>query len=206
MIYTTENILKTTEYLDNVDVVIFDLDDTLYSEKMYIRSGYKAVASLFPECEGMDEELWNAFLRKAPAIDEVLSKEGLMDRKDEALKAYRYQKPEIDFYPGIKEMLMFIKDKGLKIGMITDGRPEGQRAKIEALGAEVFFDKIIITDEYGGPEYRKPCDKAFVEMQQFFNVSFEKMIYVGDNAAKDFTAPEKLGMKSLHFMNRDGLY
>lgn len=34
----------------------------------------------------------------------------------------------------------------------------------------------------------------------------ETLVYVGDNVAKDFQAPNQLGMQSLHFCNREGLY
>ena len=32
------------------------------------------------------------------------------------------------------------------------------------------------------------------------------IVYVGDNAEKDFQAPQQLGMKSVWFRNMDGLY
>ena len=34
----------------------------------------------------------------------------------------------------------------------------------------------------------------------------EQMIYVGDNVEKDFQAPKQLGMRSIFFKNKDGLY
>jgi FMN phosphatase YigB (HAD superfamily) len=56
-------------------------------------------------------------------------------------------------------MIEELKRKGIKVGIITDGRPEGQRNKLEALGLDV--DDVIITDELGGIQFRKPCDIAF---------------------------------------------
>ena len=38
---TINNILEVESYLNQVDGVVFDLDDTLYSEKNYVRSGYR---------------------------------------------------------------------------------------------------------------------------------------------------------------------
>ena len=35
------NILESEMYLNDIQAVIFDLDDSLYSEKSYVRSGYK---------------------------------------------------------------------------------------------------------------------------------------------------------------------
>ena len=47
--------------LDGITAVIFDLDDTLYPEKDYVRSGYEASAALFPEVPDMAAQLWAAF-------------------------------------------------------------------------------------------------------------------------------------------------
>ena len=64
----------------------------------------------------------------------------------------------------------------------------------------------MVTDELGGIEFRKPNKKAFVIMQECFEVPFEKMVYIGDNILKDFVAPTNLGMKSIYFRNVNGLY
>ncbi len=103
-------------------------------------------------------------------------------------------------------MMKQLRNSGLKIGIITDGRPEGQRAKIKALNLDGYVDEIIITDEIGGIAYRKPCEAAFKYMQKRLNVEFSKMCYVGDNIKKDFVAPEKLGMRTIWFRNKEGIY
>lgn len=197
-----DSILDVERYLDDVDAVIFDLDDTLYSEKEYVRSGYQKIAEYLNKPE-LAEQMWQVFGNGGKAIDEVFEVNGLLDKKDEALRIYRYQEPSIHLYEGVSEMinrLKYIK----KVGIITDGRPEGQRAKIKALGLDI--DEIIVTDELGGIEFRKPNEIAFKLMQEHMNVDFCRMVYVGDNTNKDFIAPEKLGMKWIWFKNCDGLY
>lgn len=197
-----KDILDVEKYFSNIDAVIFDLDDTLYSEKQYIRSGYKKIADYFNIPE-MEKEMWTCFENGGRAIDEVLKAHGLISKKEQALYIYRFQEPNISLYSGVEELLIRTKKKK-KIGIITDGRPEGQRAKLKALNINV--DKVIITDELGGTEYRKPNSKAFEIMQKELNTEFEKMIYIGDNIKKDFIAPQKLGMKYIWFKNPDGLY
>ena len=197
-----KDILDVEKYFSNIDAVIFDLDDTLYSEKQYIRSGYKKIAEYF-NLPDMEEEMWNSFENGGKAIDEVLKVHGLINKKEQALYIYRFQEPKISLYSGVEELLIRTKKKK-KIGIITDGRPEGQRAKLKALNINV--DKVIITDELGGTEYRKPNPKAFEIMQKELNTEFEKMVYIGDNIKKDFIAPQKLGMKYIWFKNPDGLY
>ena len=189
------NILDVEKHLDGIEAVIFDLDDTLYSEKDYVRSGFMAAA---PD---KFEELWQAFLDGKPAFDTVIPK-----RKEEALKTYRNHIPKIELYPGVREMLVRIKNSARKLGIITDGRPEGQRAKIKALNIEELFDEIIITDEIAGVKCRKPNDIGFALMNERITIPYEKMVYIGDNENKDSIAPEKLGMKFVFFNNDRGLY
>jgi putative hydrolase of the HAD superfamily len=196
------DILEVEKYIDDVEVVLFDLDDTLYLERDYVRSGYKKIAE-YLNMPYIEEEMWNVFLSGGKAIDEVLEKYNLLNRKEEALNVYRFQEPDITLSKEVKEMLYRIKQHK-KVGIITDGRPEGQRAKIKALDLKV--DKIIITDELGGTEFRKPCPKAFQLMKEYFDIEYQNMIYIGDNINKDFIAPKKLGMKYIWFKNKDGLY
>lgn len=192
----------TTEGKGKIKGVIFDLDDTLYSEKEYVRSGYKAVSDYLGG--GYEEKLWDFFEAGKHAIDKLLSELGRVGEKDEVLKIYRSHKPDIHLYPKVTEMIEELKAEGIKVGIITDGRPEGQRNKIEALGIDV--DDFIITDELGGVQFRKPCDIAFRLMTTRWRMNPANIVYIGDNPEKDFHAPQQLGMKSIYFKNPDGLY
>lgn len=194
-----------SESKSEIKGVIFDLDDTLYSEKEYVRSGYRAVGEYLGNIAYADR-LWEFFEDGQPAIDELLKELGREDEKDKVLSVYRLHKPEIHLYDGVTDVFKALRSKNIKVGIITDGRPDGQRNKIEALGLEAFVDDIIITDELGGAQFRKPCDIAFRIMQTRWKMSFEQLVYVGDNPAKDFQAPRQLGMKSIYCMNQDGLY
>lgn len=202
------SITEVKNYLQGLIAVIFDLDDTLYSEKEYVKSGYRAIADAMPQIYKMEEKLWLAFEQKKSAIDTVLIDEGIYTEKlkQQCLSIYRSHQPIIHFYDGAKDTLCQLRTAGYKLGVITDGRPEGQRAKIKALGLDELVDHIIITDELGGEEYRKPNKTAFVKMQQQLNVPFDRMCYVGDNIKKDFIAPEKLGMKTFFIYNINGIY
>lgn len=185
--------------------VIFDLDDTLYSEKQYIRSGYSKIGEHLCRVDA-GEKLWNYFLDGKPAIDCYLEEIGEIDKKTECLDVYRSQIPEIELYEGVNELIQSLKERGIKVGIITDGRPEGQRNKIKALGLDGLVDDIIITDELGGTQFRKPNDISFRIMQNRWRLSYEEIVYVGDNPNKDFQAPKQLGMRSVIFRNEDGLY
>ena len=182
--------------------VIFDLDDTLFSEKEYVRSGYKAVSDYLGG--GYEDRLWSFFEAGRAAIDELLKEIGREEEKKAAVEIYRNHKPNIHLYSGVIEMIERLKSRGIKVGIITDGRPEGQKKKIKALGLDV--DDVIITDELGGLQFRKPCDIAYRIMLHRWKTPASQVVYVGDNQAKDFQAPQQLGMKNVWFRNPDGIY
>ena len=111
-------ILDVQAHLSELDAVVFDMDDTLYSEKDYVRSGYRAVAAAFPEISRMEEKLWQAFLAKKQAINEVLLEEGLFSEENlkKSLEVYRNHLPDISLYPGVLEMLQRLKASGKSWG------------------------------------------------------------------------------------------
>jgi len=191
-----------------IEAVVFDLDDTLYSEKDYVRSGYRAVAKELLQVEDAYNKLWIAFEQGYAAIDKVLCDEGIftMALKEKCLSVYRNHLPQVELYDGVAEMLAILRASGKKLGIITDGRPEGQWNKIKALGLENLVDEIIVTDELGGVMFRKPCDIAFRIMQKKLGVPFESMVYVGDNLTKDLIAPRQLGMRAIWFDNADSVH
>lgn len=193
-----------------ISAVIFDLDDTLYPERDYVRSGYAAVAQYLGHPEYADK-LFGYFEEGKNAFDELIAymSENDPGEKPELsalLEVYREHEPQISLYPEMEKAIDSLKAKGIKIGIITDGRISGQKNKIKALGLDEKVDEIIITDELGGIQFRKPCDIAFRIMQTRWRLPFEEILYVGDNPAKDFVAPMQLGMKSLYFKNPEGLY
>lgn len=191
-----------------IQAVLWDLDDTLYAEKAYVQSGFRAVAACIPQVEQAYDKLWAAFEKGLPAIDTVLHDAGLQteEMKSACLRAYRQHTPDIRVYDGVREALGTLRQKQIKTAILTDGRPEGQRAKLQALGLSGAVDEILITDELGGAAFRKPCDIAFRILQKKLGVPFENMLYIGDNPRKDFVAPAMLGMQALWFHNPDGLY
>ena len=184
--------------------VIFDLDDTLYSEKEYVKSGYKAVSDYLGG--GYEDRLWDFFEDGKPAIDELLIELDRTAEKDVVLNVYRNNKPDIHLYEGVVELIDKLKNKCIKVGIITDGRPEGQRNKLDALELWNKIDDVIITDELGGVQFRKPCDIAFRIMLTRWRLNPADVVYVGDNLQKDFQAPQQLGMKRVLYKNEDGLY
>lgn len=193
-----------------IRAVVFDLDDTLYPEISYAEDGFRKAAAILENLYGVK----NAYQKICTLFDEdrqgvfdrLCSRESLPEKAvEDAVDTYRKNQPEkLEFYPKTKDVLQYLRQNGFKTGIITDGRPFSQRAKIRALGAEAYFDAIIVTDEIGR-EYRKPHPRAFEEMARKLNVRTEEMMYVGDNPQKDFAVKEYLPLKTVQ-IRTGGLY
>lgn len=173
-------------------VICFDLDDTLYKEIDYLESAYKEIAEYVGHPEVTDQMLdWyqsgeNAFKKLIEFYNLTLSIADL-------LKIYREHYPDIHLDEGVKEFLVSLKEDGAKLGLISDGRSLTQRNKIKALGLEGFFDIEIISEEFGS---EKPCLKNYQAVMDKFPER-KLFVYVGDNTAKDFWAPNQLGWRTV---------
>lgn len=177
-------------------VICFDLDDTLYKEIDYLKSAYGEVAAFvgYPE---VFEQMLEWYQSGENAFKNLINKYELGISVADCLKIYREHYPNIKLEEGVKEYLEVLKESDAKLGLITDGRSLTQRNKIKALGLEGFFDVVIISEEFGS---EKPCSKNFeVVMNKFPERKI--FIYVGDNPAKDFLAPNQLKWRTVCLKN-----
>lgn len=187
-----------------IKLAAFDLDDTLYPERQYIMSGFRAVADylekhvkpgleFFPLLKGAFEEGI-----RGNTFDCVLERAGVsVDDKlvQNLVDIYRGHVPEIAPYDDVVPTLQTLKGR-YHLGLISDGPVVSQRRKWDALGIARFFDKVIFTDEMGR-EFWKPNPWAFQEMADRFDLQPEECVYVADNPQKDFIGPHEVGWRAI---------
>lgn len=190
-----------------IRAIIFDLDDTLFPERDYVRSGYRAVAEHLRHALGRDEQfehwLWNRFLsgQVAGAFDALNEAFGLAltgDQITELVAMYRSHRPDIRPYEGIPEMLSRLRPR-YRLGLLSDGYMPAQRLKLSAVGVERFFDAVVFTEELGREAW-KPSEAGFELISKQLDVPHAACAYVADNPAKDFVAPNKLGWRTVQFL------
>lgn len=175
------------------DVIIFDLDDTLYKEVSFVESGFKAIARHLGNPLYADEMMFS--LRDGKnAFEQLISNHSLTTFIEELLSIYRTHFPTIELETSIVATLDALVSNGKILGIITDGRSLTQRNKINALGLSRWFtdDNIIISDEFGSA---KPNERNY----QFFMSKYpgKTYAYIGDNVAKDFVTPKSLGWQTI---------
>ena len=195
-----------SERLNDVAAVVFDLDDTLYPERAYVQSGFRAVsrqiALLEPDLEGQAvyEQLLRAFEEgeRGTVFGRVLEELGRKaddQEMAELVSLYRCHRPVLELEEPVRWMLEQLGGK-YKLGLLTDGTLPGQKLKVEALGLEGKFDHIVYTEELGR-QYWKPAVRGFEEMASQLGCAHEQCVYIADNPSKDFLGPNALGWQSV---------
>lgn len=95
---------------------------------------------------------------------------------------------------GAKETLKEIKEKGIKLGMITNGSSHSQNSKIDQAKLRDYFDVILISDEVN---IKKPDKKIFQMALDKLGVPAELSWYVGDHPRNDIQGGHLAGMNTM---------
>lgn len=182
--------------------VAFDLDDTLYLERDYVRSGFRAVADYATagKAVAVDEAfafLWNGFLEgvRGSSFNDLLARFPELAEHHtlaDLVACYREHAPTIDYLPGIEALLLELRAGGVPLAVITDGPLSSQAAKAKALAVARYADPVILTDTWGR-DFWKPHPRAFEAVAEAFGLPPERLVYVGDNPEKDFHVSTELG-------------
>jgi len=191
---------------DTIKAVLFDLDDTLYEEMTFVRSGFHAVSRHMSDKFNINKAEVHLSLMdilskqgRGRVFDEFLDHSGLYSSQtvDEMVEVYRSHKPDIRLNPEAISTLKGLRTMGIKLGIITDGLCSVQKNKVRALGIKELVDIIIYTDEIG-KDYWKPNSIAFLLASKSFSIEPCEATYIGNDPAKDFAGPNSVGMQSVH--------
>ncbi len=186
-------------------VLVFDLDDTLYDELTYVRSGFRAVAEFLRREYGlavqdsyidMVERLQNG---RGRIFDDLLIRFGLYSKRNvrSCLSIYRMHKPEIELFADAAECLQ--RFQHLPIYIVTDGNKLVQKNKLIALGLYHRVKLCFITHRYG-VKNAKPSPYCFWKICEREQVSAQEVIYVADNPRKDFVGIKPLGFHTVRII------
>lgn len=184
-----------------VAVAVFDLDDTLYLERDYVRSGFRAVGDWLRVRFGVAD-----FAERASAYFDAGERRAIFDHVfadlrinaghelvERSLEVYRRHLPDIALAPDTAALLDTERPAGLHLALITDGHLVAQHQKIRALQLNAHCIWPLLCTDIWGRQYWKPHPRAFEFIEAQFNLPPGAFTYIGDNLSKDFVTPRKRG-------------
>jgi putative hydrolase of the HAD superfamily len=89
---------------------------------------------------------------------------------------------------------------GPRLGLLTNGFPAQQRAKLSGAGLTAYFDAIVVSGELG---FGKPDPRAFEVALRQLGVAAEPTWMIGDSLVRDIAGAKAVGMKTV-WINRTG--
>jgi putative hydrolase of the HAD superfamily len=189
---------------------IFDLDDTLYEELLFVKSGFWAVARFGQELFGFDSKDSYAFMLdtlrqkgRGSIFDDWLRAKGCYNKKRVKMctNVYRHHNPDIALYDSAKKLLNDLAGESMYI--VTDGHKIVQANKVKALGISGYFKRVYITHRYG-IKNAKPSLYCFNLIKEREKCTWEDITYIGDNPNKDFVNLNRVGAYTIRV--RTGYY
>lgn len=192
-----------------ISTVVFDLDDTLYDEIDYCKSGFQAVSGFLaslpdhPQEEDIFDAMWSQFTagNHTSTFNAALDKVGIDHDSEfirQLVKIYREHAPSITLPAESEEVLDALHSK-YHLALLSDGFLPAQQLKVKQLGIEHYFKCIIYTEELGR-EFWKPSPVGFERIMDSLGVNGENCVYMADNPEKDFIAPNKLGFETIQLI------
>lgn len=97
-------------------------------------------------------------------------------------------------FPGVDEVLGYLKSKGVKLGVITNGYSEFQMNNIKGLRITHYFDEILISEREG---IKKPEVEIFQRALKRLGVEPSEALFVGDHPINDVEASINAGMQGI---------
>lgn len=197
--------------MNKIKAVFFDIDDTLYDStlqtEMVRRNAIKAMIEAgldIGEEDGLEalKDIVKEFGSNYQYhFDELLKKFGYDENPRiiaAGIVAYHttklaYLVPFADTIP----TLLALRDKGYKLGIITDGVAVKQWEKLIRLGLQHFFHAVVISEEI---KKEKPDVEIFRLAAERIGCKPEETAMVGDRLDKDILGANRAGMVTIQIV------
>ena len=199
-----------------IDTVLFDLDDTLHDDTAAYKAAAARVAADVAADRGIDAgSLLDAYVAEANGFWKKLSTEhlttpihdtrtqlwydalvavGVADIAFARVCADRYntyRADELELAPGAMELLVALRERGCKIGIVTNGFAATHHEKIDRLALRAQIHALFVADEMG---MVKPDPRVFVHACEALGSDPERTAMVGDRYDRDITGAQEAGL------------
>lgn len=190
-----------------IKAVLFDLDNTLIDfMRMKKISCEAAISAMIDAGLAMGKgkaykELFDLYGLHGIEHGEIFQKflkkvTGKIDYKILSRGINAYRKMQVGYlepYPHVRSTLIALKEKGMKLGILSDAPRLKAWMRLTEMGVADFFDLVVTLDDTGK---RKPSRMPFEAALKGLEAHAKEILFVGDNPARDIKGAKKAGMQT----------
>jgi putative hydrolase of the HAD superfamily len=200
-----------------IDTVLFDLDDTLLDDSRAYKEAARRVADEVAAERGIDaERLFREYVAQANGFWKKLSAEHLTlpihDARaqlwSDALVAAglpvdvalaercgehytRYRAGNLALFPGALDVILALRERGCKLGIVTNGFAATHNEKVDRVGLRPYVDALFLADEMG---MVKPDPEIFLLACRTLGSEPAHTAMVGDRYDRDIIGAGSVGL------------
>lgn len=181
--------------------VLFDLDGTLHDRAATVRRYLAGHVERFGLPDGYAER-WAVlddlgYTPKHRLCAQLVEEFGLAHHPDALLQDWlTHGKLTPSLVVQTHETLAELRSRGVRLGLLTNGRGEGQRATQTGLNLQDAFDIVLISEEVGAG---KPDPRIYSLATKHLGVQAHETLFVGDSPVNDVQGPQSVGIKAALF-------
>lgn len=121
---------------------------------------------------------------------------GKVDYKILANAITAYRRTQAGFlhpYPHVRSTLLRLRERGIKLGVVSDAPKLKAWLRLAEMGLTDFFDVVVALDDTGE---LKPSRMPFRAALKKIRAKPEEVLFVGDNPERDIKGAKKVGMRT----------
>jgi HAD superfamily hydrolase (TIGR01549 family) len=116
--------------------------------------------------------------------------------KEKDMIFWEFVMKKVKLVPNAKEILTYIKNKGMSIVLISNGEVYGVNQILNKLNIRKYLDLIVISEEVGSEKCTSiPIQFALTKL----GLKPNEVIMIGDRIDQDILGAKKLGIKNVKF-------
>ena len=137
---------------------------------------------------------WNVRILRNLRVDSGIR------RLAEFIASHWWDYSDVSLFPDAEKMLPLLKERGLKMGVITNGLRSDVDEILPKVGLQGFFDVVVVIDTL---RRMKPDVEVFLYALERLGVEASEAVFVGDELEADYTGASGAGL-TVFLVDRDG--
>lgn len=101
---------------------------------------------------------------------------------------------QVRLYPEVRKVLRTLREKNLKLGVVTNGLKSDTDKILPQVGLNDAFDVVVVIDSVGK---MKPDKEIFLHALMKLDVEPHEALFIGNQIEEDYNGPRNAGMKAL---------